>query len=488
METFLPEFVEAMSSQVVYSTALFAVVFFLARFFRMRPLLTLGLWTLVLLRLVLPPGLSHAYSGRMLLERAVVPAEAQQSWIEGVGTQAASTGLEAAQRDVVAGLPGITIDACLFAAWLVGALWFGGLHVGRLRYFGRLVRSAEAVTDAGCLRLLGKWKDVYRVRRPLRLIVGKPVCPPFTMGFLRPVIYLPSGLHPERDSKTIEAIIAHELAHVANFDDLWTKLQDLVRIVYWFHPVAWLATREINEARECVRDASVLSKRMIKASDYGNGLLDVVRANSLRDSLAGGAVPAFASSKRRLAERIRHIKHSGGFGWWQRCSSALALGACAFLLLPMGDAATTAMESILFHAPVRNGHIVLEFGMDFVGPPSDYRFHRGLDIASPDGHCGVVAVADSVVLSVERDDIEEALWAVTLGHGNGIQTRYLHLDSVAVVPGQVLRAGDMIGQAPSVLHFETLQNGLMVDPEIFLKIEKRLSRRVIKLVGPDFRD
>ncbi len=60
---------------------------------------------------------------------------------------------------------------------------------------------------------------------------------PFVFGFLRPRIYLPSGLEPENR----EFVLAHERSHIRRGDHLIKPLAFLVLCVYWFNPLMWLA-------------------------------------------------------------------------------------------------------------------------------------------------------------------------------------------------------------------------------------------------------
>lgn len=96
------------------------------------------------------------------------------------------------------------------------------------------------------------------------------------------------------------------------------------------------------------------------------------------------------------------------------------------------------------------------------------RFHAGIDIARPAGTRIIAANPGTVV---------QAGWAagygllVTIDHGRGLQTRYAHLSSLGVVPGQEVRKGDVLGSVGSTgrstgphLHYEVRLNGQPVSP------------------------
>ncbi|HEY8490233.1 MAG TPA: peptidoglycan DD-metalloendopeptidase family protein [Dehalococcoidia bacterium] len=95
--------------------------------------------------------------------------------------------------------------------------------------------------------------------------------------------------------------------------------------------------------------------------------------------------------------------------------------------------------------------------------------HTGIDIAAPMGS-PIVAAADGTVSHVERCEHGYG-WHVIVDHGNGLQTLYGHLSRIDVVPGQQVRAGQVIAGMGSTgystgphLHFEVRRNGVPVNP------------------------
>ena len=72
---------------------------------------------------------------------------------------------------------------------------------------------------------------------------------PLTWGLFRPVIVLPSGAeHWPEDRRRI--VLSHELAHIARHDWLLQICAELVRALYWFHPLAWLAAARLRQESE----------------------------------------------------------------------------------------------------------------------------------------------------------------------------------------------------------------------------------------------
>jgi murein DD-endopeptidase MepM/ murein hydrolase activator NlpD len=99
-------------------------------------------------------------------------------------------------------------------------------------------------------------------------------------------------------------------------------------------------------------------------------------------------------------------------------------------------------------------------------------FHKGLDIVAPRG-TRVKAPADAVVTKATREPGYGNV--IYLSHGNGVVTRYAHLDGFSVRPGQNVGRGDIIGYVGNTgrslgahLHYEVLLNNAKVDPSQYI--------------------
>ena len=95
-------------------------------------------------------------------------------------------------------------------------------------------------------------------------------------------------------------------------------------------------------------------------------------------------------------------------------------------------------------------------------------FHKGLDIVAPRG-TRVLAPADGVVTKAGRDPGYGNV--IYISHGNGVSTRYAHLDGFAVNAGQEVSRGDVLGYLGNTgrslgahLHYEVLVNTAKIDP------------------------
>jgi len=99
--------------------------------------------------------------------------------------------------------------------------------------------------------------------------------------------------------------------------------------------------------------------------------------------------------------------------------------------------------------------------------------HLGVDIASPAG-TPIFATADARVVKAQRAGGYGNM--VELDHGNGYQTRYAHMQTIYVQPGQFIRRGTMVGLVGSTgrstgphLHYEVRYNGQPLNPEPYIQ-------------------
>lgn len=121
-----------------------------------------------------------------------------------------------------------------------------------------------------------------------------------------------------------------------------------------------------------------------------------------------------------------------------------------------------------WEAPVRNSSIVSAYASPRYPPRGSSYYHRGTDFRAPMG-TPVLAAGSGVVLDISNQVLGGT--TITVDHGQGIMTRYLHLSKVLVTIGQTVGRGDQIAlsgnsgrvEAPH-LHWEMRVRAKPVDP------------------------
>ena len=141
--------------------------------------------------------------------------------------------------------------------WSLGVLLFsmrlawGCKQVSSLRRRGTPAEAPVLATVASLAARLGLTRRVY-------VLITSVADGPSVVGWIRPVVLLPSatllGLTPEQ----LETVLAHELAHIRRHDYLVNVLQILVETLLFYHPAVWWMSARIRQERElCCDDLAV---------------------------------------------------------------------------------------------------------------------------------------------------------------------------------------------------------------------------------------
>ncbi|MGH6705585.1 MAG: M56 family metallopeptidase [Sphingomicrobium sp.] len=170
--------------------------------------------------------------------------------------------------------------------------------IALLRLFA-LRHRAHVLVDPAWLSALAHAQRRMGFKHGTALLISNELTSPISWGLLRPVILLNEEALEARDEA--EAIIAHELAHVAGLD--WAKLM-LARVataIFWFNPLAWVLAREAHQLREEAADDAVLTAN-IADTDYAQLLVGIAR-HECKGLLLGahGVAPGKGSLRRRVS-------------------------------------------------------------------------------------------------------------------------------------------------------------------------------------------
>ena len=94
----------------------------------------------------------------------------------------------------------------------------------------------------------------FQLRRCVALRVVDELESPASAGWWRPVVLLPAGLLTRMPTALVEALLAHELAHIRRHDYLVNLLQNAIEALLFYHPVVWWLSHRIHVEREQIAD------------------------------------------------------------------------------------------------------------------------------------------------------------------------------------------------------------------------------------------
>ena len=204
------------------------------------------------------------------------------------GRDAGSTGAPATTR------PGLRLSAIVLAVWISGALMtLSMLLVGLLR----LSRVALTASCAGgrLAELAGEIARAIGLGRPVAVLQSDQPTVLVTWGLVRPKVVLPAAASQWTDER-LRIVLRHELAHVRRGDWAAQMLAEVLRAVYWFNPLIWIACRRLRDASERACDDAVLNGG-VEPANYASHLLDLARTFTAMRRAPAPALAMARSSK-----------------------------------------------------------------------------------------------------------------------------------------------------------------------------------------------
>ena len=204
-------------------------------------------------------------------------------------------------------------EAITVSAWIeqhmdwVLVLWFAGMisFIVRLLFgYTALVgfrQSIQPMSDYWTDRFQSIFKE-FNIKTNVLFGSSKRVDGPVTFGFVKPMILLPIGLVNALCVDEVEAIIRHELAHIARHDYVFKMIQSAIESLFYYTPGTWWLTKMVDIDREqCCDDYAIRSGS--SAAAYVNALYKVNTFNALESQLALG----FGKEKNQLLNRVKRI-------------------------------------------------------------------------------------------------------------------------------------------------------------------------------------
>ncbi len=280
------------------STLCAALVLAALRFLRHRSAAERALLANLGLGAILMLPLAAALLPQLAVE---APAAVTEAYRNVVTAAPATTG-----QVEIAAVPAVSVASSGQLSWLRLAVLGWGIPAAALLLLTlvgiarlRLLRSqAEVLVDPKWLTSLAAAQRRLGFKHGTALLVSDRLQSPISWGILRPIIVIDAkaASAPER----AEAIIAHELAHVARLDWLALLLGRLAVALFWFNPLVWLLARQSHDLSEQAADDVVL-RSDVPAPDYAEVLVGAARHATAPLLLAANGVASGGSS---LARRV----------------------------------------------------------------------------------------------------------------------------------------------------------------------------------------
>ncbi|WP_336772398.1 M56 family metallopeptidase [Paenibacillus sp. MMO-58] len=277
-----------------------AIAVMLARllFKRLPKRFSYFLWSAVALRLLAPVSFTAGFS---LLQAVRPPNHSQVGKLEyvphDIGMQknpVLDIGVDSLRQLVPlpSATPLASVNPMQIILWLGSLIWVTGIVV-LLLY--SIVQYA---------RLWSKLRTATLVQD--RIFETDQIRTPFVFGFLKPRIYIPTGLSDEE----LPYIVAHEQVHISRRDYLIKPAAYLLLIIHWYNPVLWISYRLMSKDMEMSCDERVMQQMGsgVKRS-YASTLLSI-STNSSKWQMGGPLAFGESDVKARITNVLAYRKPS----------------------------------------------------------------------------------------------------------------------------------------------------------------------------------
>ena len=206
-----------------------------------------------------------------------------------------------------AAAPWLTPVAVLAGLWLAGAA-AGLLHllVG-LRRLSTLGAETTPVDAPAWQTAATELAGHFRIARSLELRQSGNPTLLVTWGLRRPRVVVPAAA-ADWPADRIRSVLGHELAHVRRCDWAVQVAAECVRIVYWFHPLAWIACRRLRDESEHACDDTVIESG-VAAQDYATHLFEVARTFAVHPQrwIPAAAIARPSTLEKRIAAMLSAV-------------------------------------------------------------------------------------------------------------------------------------------------------------------------------------
>ena len=190
-----------------------------------------------------------------------------------VSVPSASAAKAAVNREMDVSL--INPVSVAYFIWCAGALFMSCITISIYTGLRKLRLRSHDVESQTALDMLSRLKDKLGVRGAVGLKASSEVYTPMSMGIFSPVIIVPNSVMDDSSYARLEMILTHELAHIRRRDYLVKLLQNILRAIFFFHPLLHLMNRNLAREREHICDDWVIDVTNLR-SKYAECLVSLL--------------------------------------------------------------------------------------------------------------------------------------------------------------------------------------------------------------------
>jgi len=300
-----------MIEMIVSSSVLILIILAIRVVFmgKINPKVQYGLWSLVVLRMMpvswlnskMPESRLSVMHTAESVAGAIRAASNTEQLISGPKQDAIFNGMLSEERmktmgndSAVSFISSIDWQFVFLLVWVIGAIGFGvWLLFINLKFNRQLMNKRTFLISVGLdgepildLQAAAFGKRERRKRKALSVYVSDELCSPCIVRHRgKTIIYVTTGV--AEDKRKLHCAVLHELCHYRHYDLLWSAVRGVLLVLYWFHPLIWVAAVISKRDCELACDHEAMKKmNQQERLDYGRLLVDLIcKETNKRDAL-----------------------------------------------------------------------------------------------------------------------------------------------------------------------------------------------------------
>ena len=194
--------------------------------------------------------------------------------------------------------------SAFIAVWALGTTACLVVWIRRWRSVAAMVSRATPLTEGRVIAALGR---VEASRSDLGIVLSDSRMEPGVFGWRSPVLLWPRGIEDRLSDAQIDAILAHEIAHLRRRDNLTSAMHMTVQAIFWFHPLTWWIGARLVDERERACDEDVV-RAGSRPDVYAESILKTCQY-FVETPLTCVAGVTGSDLKKRIEQIMRHDAH-----------------------------------------------------------------------------------------------------------------------------------------------------------------------------------
>jgi len=224
---------------------------------------------------------------------------------------------------------------------LLMVLWIAGITISLVSVLIALVkayymaRHSVSVHSKEPNTFLARLCNQMGITSQPRLVTADWASTPMTLRMDgRYVVVVPEGLLMPNRREDLQLVLAHELAHVKRRDLAWNWLHTIVKALFFFNPLVWVAGRELRITQEMACDEMAVRATGARVARYGKTLLTIIRPSHGVGPMWEVASASASASARVMQRRLIELKHIEDSPTTRILASVVTLLLTCLLVIP----------------------------------------------------------------------------------------------------------------------------------------------------------